>query len=65
MKLPYLNSGSTVPQPVWEWAKRIVDLLNQGDKLPQFTDDAAAAAASLPLHAEYFDDTGIRRRRVA
>lgn len=64
MKLPYLNSTPDVPKAIWAWAKRLIDDLNRGDTLNQYTDDAAAAAASVPIGSEYFDDTGVRRRRI-
>lgn len=64
MKLAYLDSAAEIPARLHGWAKRLIDDLNRGDQLPQFTDDTAAAAANWPIHGEYFDDTGVRRRRI-
>lgn len=63
MRLTYLIG--TAPAQIHAWAKRLVDDLNREPQLPQFTDDTAAAASNWPLNAEYFDDTGVRRRRIA
>lgn len=62
MKLAYLNSAGDIPARLHAWAKRLVDDLNRGEQLPQYTDDTAAAASNLPLGSEYFDDFGFRKR---
>jgi hypothetical protein len=65
MKLEHLKA----PEQVKAWAKRLIDDLNRdrsgiGD-LPTFADDAAAAAAGIPLKGGYVTPAGIVRRRVA
>lgn len=65
MNLSYLNSGKNIPPELHAWARRLIDDLSRGPVLPQFTDDTAAAAASYPINGEYYDDTGVRRRRIA